>query len=105
MGAGLETDRWPGFVPCLERRDEKSTRRRELSQIIDADRPFQCGNLNDRFLKAILAEVLMLLLLHVLADRVELMRRHDLAQRRKQVRVLARGMRTVHDDERLHCRY
>src|SRR5438105_401795 len=73
--------------------------RRELRQVVDAERLLDRGNPNDDCLESIFSKQLMLFLLEVFPERRELLLRHDLTQRREQDGVLTRLVRRVHADE------
>src|SRR5207245_10122984 len=68
--------------------------RRELRQIVDAERLLDRGDPIDHLLESIFAEQVMLFLLEVFAERRELLFRHDLTQRREQHGILSRQQRT-----------
>src|SRR5262249_53225751 len=70
---------------------------RELGEVVDAELLLDGRDLLD----ALLAEQLVLLLLELLAEFLEALRRDDLVQGRKQHGVLAGLVRAVHANERL----
>src|SRR5207245_5054750 len=72
--------------------------RRELRQIVDAERLLDRGDPIDHLLESIFAEQVMLFLLEVFAERRELLFRHDLTQRREQHGILSRQQRTPTDN-------
>src|SRR5262245_24257922 len=74
---------------------------RELGEVVDAELLLDGGDLLDGLLEALLAEQLVLLLLELLAEFLEPLRRDDLVQGRKQHGVLAGLVRAVHANERL----
>src|SRR5206468_7925399 len=76
--------------------------RRKLGEIVNAEAFLDSGHLIHHLLKSILAEELVFLLLEILTQRIEFMRRNDLSKSWKENSVLASFMRIVHADELLH---
>src|SRR5436853_7702439 len=74
---------------------------RELREIVDSDLLLEAGDPLRHHFETILAEQLMLLLLEIFGHGIVFVRGHQASQQRKQVGVLARGVRAVHRDERL----
>lgn len=76
--------------------------RRELGEIVDAERPLQPSDAVDYHLETILAEFAMFVFFEIFGHRVEFVRRHDRAKLWKQNRVLARLVWPVHRNEQAH---
>src|ERR1700746_1015551 len=70
--------------------------RRELRKVVEADLLLKLGYLGDALLETVVAEMLVLALLHLFADGIELMAGDDVAELWKQYGVLARCVRPVH---------
>ena len=76
--------------------------RREPGQVVDAELLLDGGDLLDRLLEPLLAEEPVLLLLELLAEVLEPLRRDELVQGRKQHCVLPRFVWVIHADELTH---
>src|SRR5262249_21604656 len=79
----------------------RTSRRRELGEVVDAQVLLDLGDLIDGLLEAVLPEQPVLLLLELLAEFLQPLGRDDLVQGREQYRVLTGFVRAVHADERL----
>jgi len=62
--------------------------RRKLGEIVDAESLLDSGHLIHHLLKSVFTKELVFLLLEILAQRIEFMRRNDLAKSRKENSVL-----------------
>src|SRR5579864_3411243 len=72
---------------------------RELSQVVDSKLLFESTHLIDDFEETLVAKQLILFLLKILAEGVVFVRGDDGAKRRKQDRIFAGLMRTIHAQE------
>src|SRR5438477_13004577 len=75
---------------------------RELIEIVNSNCLLKLRHALSHFFKAILAEELMLLLFELFRHRVVFVRRHQALELGEEIGVLACGMGSIHDDERLH---
>src|SRR5262249_40878980 len=90
----------PGPLPRSERLRRRTSPGGELGEVVDAQLLLEGGDLLDGLLKALVAEQPVFLLLELLAEFAEPLRRDDLVQGREQHGILASFVRAVHANER-----